>query len=181
VSIDAQIAHSERRARESEKVAERVERDLERHSASLEQLEEASVDIEKLMDDAKGERNKGRIADDREATSEVGGVWQGSDQRAARSIPPTVSNKQGPPADVSRATANASNVAERQQAETTRRDRKTQMNAVHSAEDRIQQAEARRDSITEEVDQLGQRRQSVSSTSHPFSQSDARALQRDGF
>lgn len=63
--------------------------------------------------------------------------------------------------DARRATANAARVAERQQVEKLRRDRKTQLNAVASIDDKIQQAEARKDSLEKELEQLRQRDQVV--------------------
>jgi len=63
--------------------------------------------------------------------------------------------------DARRATANVARVAERQQVEKLGRDRKTQLNAVASIDDKIQQAEARKDSLEKELEQLRQRNQVV--------------------
>jgi len=49
-----------------------VEKDLDRQTASLEQLEQDSADFQTLMEDARGERLYLTVSDDRETAPKVG-------------------------------------------------------------------------------------------------------------
>lgn len=137
---------------------------MERQMASLQQLQADSADVQALMEEAKGTAGKEILADVREATTEISCIWQSPLERPIGQLPPIVGTATILVgfAHARRAAANANLVAERQQVEKLNRDRKTQLNAVKSTEDKIQQAEARKHRLGSELDQLKQRALAVS-------------------
>ncbi|WVQ78324.1 hypothetical protein IAT38_000409 [Cryptococcus sp. DSM 104549] len=139
VTIDTQIAHSEKKAANATTLAERVQKDEERQAQSLDTLEKGAALITKQMEDA-GEKQRQR--------SQASGITlSGADLDEYRKL---------------RASANLQAVSERQQLESLRREQKTLRDALGSVEDKIQQARRQRDKLTGEIDTLAEREENMS-------------------
>ncbi|WWC89989.1 uncharacterized protein L201_004919 [Kwoniella dendrophila CBS 6074] len=134
LAVETQIAHSEKKVRNANILVERVQKDENRQSEALEQLEKGAEDIRKRMEEA-GERQRQR--------SQAAGITlSGADLEEYRRL---------------RASANLQAVAERQQLETLRRQQKTLRDGLASVEDRIQQSQRQR----KKVDEMKEERESI--------------------
>nr|XP_019042266.1 cohesin complex subunit psm1 [Kwoniella bestiolae CBS 10118]OCF21196.1 cohesin complex subunit psm1 [Kwoniella bestiolae CBS 10118] len=139
LALETQIAHSEKKVRNANLLAERVQKDEQRQAESLTILEQGAADVQQRMTEA-GERQRQR--------SQAAGITlSGADLEEYRRL---------------RASANLQAVAERQQLETLRRQQKTLRDGLLSVEDRVQQAQRLRTKLTSEVDALVDREETMS-------------------
>ncbi|WVR05191.1 hypothetical protein IAU60_002203 [Kwoniella sp. DSM 27419] len=139
LAVETQIAHSEKKVRNANLLAERVEKDETRQADSLAGLQRGAEDVATRMEEA-GERQ-------RQQSQAAGITLSGPDLEEYRRL---------------RAAANLQAVPERQQLEALRREQKTLRDALASAEDKIQQAERQQAKLTGEIDTLAEREETMS-------------------
>ncbi|WWC69419.1 uncharacterized protein I206_103358 [Kwoniella pini CBS 10737] len=139
LEVETQIAHSEKKVRNANLLAERVQKDEERQAEALANLEQGAEDVGRRMEEA-GQRQRQR--------SQAAGITlSGANLEEYRRL---------------RASANLQAVNERQQLETLRRQQKTLRDSLSSIEDRIQQAQRQQNKLTAEVDTLTDREGTIS-------------------
>ncbi|KAK4689768.1 structural maintenance of chromosome 1, partial [Tremellales sp. Uapishka_1] len=138
VTLEAQIAHSVKKAENAKALSERVRKDEERQSGSLAALREGAEDIQQRMNEAaEKQRKKSQLA---------GKALSKADLDEYTRL---------------RSAANALAVQERQQLVTLRREQKTLRDGLASVEDKLQQAERQESKLSGEVEILRGREEAM--------------------
>jgi structural maintenance of chromosome 1 len=139
VAVTAQIAHSEKKAENSEVLYGRVQKDQQRQAESLAALEKGAAEINARMEEAK-EKHRQRSRAQGKALSD-------GDLAEYRKL---------------RADANLVGAQKRQQLDALRREQKSLRDTIASFDDRLLQAERRRTKLDSEISDLQDREESVS-------------------
>ncbi|BEJ14460.1 hypothetical protein CspHIS471_0402270 [Cutaneotrichosporon sp. HIS471] len=134
VKVETEIEHSERKAKSTITLVERVQKDQKRQADSVAVLKAGGAEIQKKMDEAREKQ--------REQSQAAGRALTDADLAEYRRL---------------RAEANILAVAERQQLEALRREQKSSVSALSSVDDQLQQAERKRSRLNTDVEALAER------------------------